>query len=317
MSSQRAPITALTANHRNQQATLYCGNLTAAATPEMITELMTQAGQVKSVHMPRDKISGQYSGYAFVEFNTEEECDYAIKILNLIPLHSKPLRVNKSQLAGTLSDKDGVGANLFIGNLDPEVDEKLLFDTFSAFGTLHRTPHIARDDATNEPRGFGFVSFTTFQASDIAIEVMNGQYLCNRAISVEYSYKKDGEGGERHGGAAERMMAETAQSGSAQAPGMPPALPPAMGGSMMPPPPLPPPMMPPRAMMPPPPPLMMGGPRGPIPPGPPRPPPAYGGYGNYGMAPPRPPPPPPQGAYGGYGGAYGQGPPRPPPPPMQ
>lgn len=112
---------------------------------------------VKSVHMPRDKLSGQYSGYAFVEFNTAEECDYAIKILNLIQLHGKSLRVNKSQLAGTMALTDGVGANLFLGNLDPEVDEKLLFDTFSAFGTLLKTPHIARDDGTSEPRGFGFV----------------------------------------------------------------------------------------------------------------------------------------------------------------
>lgn len=29
-----------------------------------------------------------------------------------------------------------VGANLFVGNLDPEVDEKLLYDTFSAFGMI-------------------------------------------------------------------------------------------------------------------------------------------------------------------------------------
>lgn len=29
-----------------------------------------------------------------------------------------------------------VGANVFVGNLDAEVDEKLLFDTFSAFGVI-------------------------------------------------------------------------------------------------------------------------------------------------------------------------------------
>jgi RNA recognition motif-containing protein len=29
-----------------------------------------------------------------------------------------------------------VGANLFIGNLDPAVDERLLYDTFSVFGAL-------------------------------------------------------------------------------------------------------------------------------------------------------------------------------------
>lgn len=29
-----------------------------------------------------------------------------------------------------------VGANLFVGNLDPSVDERLLFDTFSTFGLM-------------------------------------------------------------------------------------------------------------------------------------------------------------------------------------
>jgi len=32
-----------------------------------------------------------------------------------------------------------VGANLFIGNLDPEVDEKMLYDTFSTFGMILST----------------------------------------------------------------------------------------------------------------------------------------------------------------------------------
>jgi hypothetical protein len=46
----------------------------------------------------------------------------AIKILNMIKLFGKAIRVNKAS-----QDKDtlDVGANLFIGNLDPDVDEKV------------------------------------------------------------------------------------------------------------------------------------------------------------------------------------------------
>ena len=35
-----------------------------------------------------------------------------------------------------------VGANVFIGNLDPEIDEKLLYDIFSAFGVILQTPKV-------------------------------------------------------------------------------------------------------------------------------------------------------------------------------
>ena len=35
-----------------------------------------------------------------------------------------------------------VGANLFIGTLDDNVDERLLYDTFSAFGVMATTAKV-------------------------------------------------------------------------------------------------------------------------------------------------------------------------------
>lgn len=37
-----------------------------------------------------------------------------------------------------------VGANLFIGNLDPNVDERILYDTFSTFGPLTQAAKVSR-----------------------------------------------------------------------------------------------------------------------------------------------------------------------------
>eukprot|EP00518_Triparma_eleuthera_P020873 CAMPEP_0197556508 /NCGR_PEP_ID=MMETSP1320-20131121/15263_1 /TAXON_ID=91990 /ORGANISM="Bolidomonas sp., Strain RCC2347" /LENGTH=208 /DNA_ID=CAMNT_0043117643 /DNA_START=268 /DNA_END=891 /DNA_ORIENTATION=- len=204
MASARAPLTAATVNHRNQDATCYVGNLSSECTESLLLELFTQAAPVKSVFMPKDKLTGVHNNYGFVEFNTSDDADYAIHIMNMLKLHGKPLRVNKSASAtGPLND--GVGANLFVGNLDPEVDAKLLHDTFSAFGPLLKPPHVPVDD-DGAPKGFGFLSFTTFEASDLAIEVMNNQFLCGRQITLSYALRKDGNG-ERHGSAAERMLA--------------------------------------------------------------------------------------------------------------
>ena len=122
----------------------------------------------------------------------------------MIKLFDRPIKVNKSQKER--GDDDDVGANLFVGNLDSEVDEKYLYDTFSAFGVVTRTPKVMRDPDTGASRGFGLVSFLTFEASDAAIESMNGQFLCNRPVSVNYAFKKDGRG-ERHGTPAERLLA--------------------------------------------------------------------------------------------------------------
>ena len=64
---------------------------------------------------------------------------------------------------------------LFSGNLDPEVDEKLLYDTFSAFGVILTTPKIQRDPETGNSKGFAFINYASFEASDAAIEAMNGK----------------------------------------------------------------------------------------------------------------------------------------------
>lgn len=60
---------------------------------------------------------------------------------------------------------------------------------------------IMRDPDSGNSKGYAFINFASFEASDAAIEAMNGQYLCNRAITISYAFKKDSKG-ERHGSAA-------------------------------------------------------------------------------------------------------------------
>jgi len=45
----------------------------------------------------------------------------------MIKLYGKPIKVNKASQDKRTHE---VGANLFIGNLDGEVDEKTLYETF-------------------------------------------------------------------------------------------------------------------------------------------------------------------------------------------
>lgn len=51
-----------------------------------------------------------------------------------------------------------------------------------------------RDPETGNSKGFAFINFASFEASDAAMEAMNGQYLCNRPITVSYAFKKDSKG---------------------------------------------------------------------------------------------------------------------------
>ncbi|KAF2854318.1 RNA-binding domain-containing protein [Plenodomus tracheiphilus IPT5] len=193
---------------QNKEATVYCGNLHERVTPRILHELMLNAGRVRNVNMPVDRVNGQHQGFGFVEYHTEEEADYASHIMNNITMYGTRIRVNKAS-----ADKQRnveIGAELFIGNLDAMVDEKTLYDTFGQFGPLVNAPKIARDEA-NLSKGYGFISFGDFESSDAAIASMHGQYMMNKQISVQYAYKKDGKG-ERHGDEAERMLAKQAKA---------------------------------------------------------------------------------------------------------
>ena len=195
---------------RNAEATVFVGNVDESISESLVWELFTQAGPVVSVYMPKDRVTGAHQGYGFVELASEEDAAYAIKILNMIRLNGKPLRVNRSAGGAPGSNNPNaaadVGANLFIGNLDPDVDEKLLYDTFAAFGVIIDSPKVMRDPDTGVSKGFAFVSYDCFEASDAAVEAMNGQFLANRSIVLQYAFRKDARG-ERHGTPAERLLA--------------------------------------------------------------------------------------------------------------
>jgi len=78
-------------------------------------------------------------------------------------------------------------------------------DTFSAFGVILTTPKIQRDPDSGNSKCYAFIHYANFEASDFAIDSMNGQFLCNRALSIQYAFKDSSH--LRHGSAAERFIA--------------------------------------------------------------------------------------------------------------
>lgn len=186
---------------RNQEATIYVGNLDQQCNEELLWELFLQAGPVQGVFIPKDRVSGMHTGYGFVEFKTELDADYAIKIMSMIKLFGKPIKVNKASQDKKSLD---VGANVFVGNLDPDVDERTLFEVFSQFGTVISAPTLMRDE-TGKSKGFGFISFDGFESSDAAIAAMHKQYMSGKQISVTYAYKNGTK--EQYGSEAERILA--------------------------------------------------------------------------------------------------------------
>ena len=97
---------------------------------------------------------------------------------------------------------------LFVGNLSFKTTENDLQDAFSAHGTVTET-NLMIDRATNRPRGFGFVTMSTPEEAQKAIDALNGKQLDGRALTVNIARPREdrpsgggggGGGGRGYGG---------------------------------------------------------------------------------------------------------------------
>src|SRR6202789_2918645 len=84
---------------------------------------------------------------------------------------------------------------LFVGNLSFDTTENTLQDTFAAHGTVLEA-NLMMDRATGRPRGFGFITMSTPEEAQKAIEALNGKSVGGRALTVNVAKpREEGTGG--------------------------------------------------------------------------------------------------------------------------
>ncbi len=77
---------------------LYIGNMSWDTTEDGLMAALTEGGRtVKDIHIVTDRETGRPRGFAFAEFNSDEEAQAAIADLDGKELDGRPLRVNEAQ----------------------------------------------------------------------------------------------------------------------------------------------------------------------------------------------------------------------------
>ena len=83
-----------------------------------------------------------------------------------------------------------MSAKLFVGNLSFNTTENDLQDAFAAHGTVVEA-NLMVDRMSGRPRGFGFVTMSTPEEAQKAIDALHGASVDGRALTVNVARPRE------------------------------------------------------------------------------------------------------------------------------
>jgi cold-inducible RNA-binding protein len=85
---------------------------------------------------------------------------------------------------------------LYVGNLSFQTSEQDLNALFAKYGTVTET-NMIMDRETNRPRGFGFVTMSSAEEGQKAIDALHGQNVDGRDLTVNEAKPMEARGPRR------------------------------------------------------------------------------------------------------------------------
>ncbi|KAL6492691.1 hypothetical protein OROGR_017616 [Orobanche gracilis] len=177
---------------------LFVGNLPFSVDSAALAGLFEQAGGVEMVEVIYDKATGRSRGFGFVTMSTVEEAEAAAQKFNGYELEGRALRVSsgppppkrENVLFRGFRGPEGTSSfdttRLHVGNLSWDVDNLALETLFSEQGKV-KEAKVIYDRESGRSRGFGFVTYSSPEEVNNAIEVLNGTDLEGRPIRVSHA----------------------------------------------------------------------------------------------------------------------------------
>ncbi|KAJ5677073.1 RNA recognition motif domain eukaryote [Penicillium maclennaniae] len=171
---------------------LYVGGLDPRVTEDILKQIFETTGHVVSVKIIPDKNQFNSKGYnyGFVEFDDPGAAERAMQTLNGRRIHQSEIRVNWAYQSNSTNKEDTSNHfHIFVGDLSNEVNDEILTQAFSAFGSVSEA-RVMWDMKTGRSRGYGFVAFRDRADADKALNAMDGEWLGSRAIRCNWANQK-------------------------------------------------------------------------------------------------------------------------------
>ncbi|KAJ6947474.1 hypothetical protein NC651_001998 [Populus alba x Populus x berolinensis] len=193
-------------------ANLFVKNLDFSISSSCLESIFSKYGTILSCKVAGE--NGRSKGFGFVQFESPDSALAAQTALHDTMLGgkklvssticSKTLFVGKAQRKSertmilrqeykdlhNRSTEKLRASNLYVKNLNVDIDDKKLKDVFSAYGKILSVKVICHNDGTSKQ--FGFVCFASPEEANKALVALNGALLEGKILHVaKAQYKKD------------------------------------------------------------------------------------------------------------------------------
>lgn len=181
---------------------VYVKNLDLELTETEFREMFEPFGTITSAVLTTDN-EGKSRGFGFVNFERHEDAEKAVNELNDKDINGKILYVGRAQKKAERTNElqrsheqakqerqsKYAGVNLYVKNLDDDVDDDKLRAEFEAFGTI-TSCKVMRNER-DISKGFGFVCFSTPDEATKAVTEMNNKMIGSKPLYVSLAQRRD------------------------------------------------------------------------------------------------------------------------------
>ncbi|KAG4191913.1 Polyadenylate-binding RBP47B' -like protein [Gossypium arboreum] len=192
-----ATITATQQHHHptslEEVRTLWIGDLQFWVDESYLNSCFAHTGELVSIKIIRNKITGQPEGYGFVEFVSHQAAERILQTYNGTPMPGtdQMFRLNWASFGiGERRTDPGLEHSIFVGDLASDVTDYLLQETFRAHYPSVRGAKVVTDPNTGRSKGYGFVKFADEMERNRAMTEMNGVYCSTRAMRISAATPK-------------------------------------------------------------------------------------------------------------------------------
>ncbi|XP_075384823.1 polyadenylate-binding protein 1-like [Tenrec ecaudatus] len=169
---------------------IFIKNLEDSIDNKALYDTFSTFGNILSCKVVCDESGSR--GFGFVHFETHEAAKQAISTMNGMLLNDRKVFVghfkSRREREAELKTRALEFTNVYVKNLQGDVDEQGLRDLFSQFGKM-LSVKVMRDDS-GQSRGFGFINFEKHEEAEQAVKTVNGKEVSGQALYVGRAQKR-------------------------------------------------------------------------------------------------------------------------------